>query len=254
MKIETLQERINKANEKIEKKQNTIAKYYKTIDKKMNTLVKKYNWNPEDREQHVATLQNRGFTREQASEISWTLSDIENAEEGIENNQKQIEETKKTIAKYEAQLAGEIERESIIAKEIPESMKGMQRELEDRWNEFDMERKKALYEEYKEIGYREFMKTHPYSDYKHMKMSEDEIKKSNEKDARMFVLNLYNRVKEITGVVTDWDGIRLEVGGMGIPTLTGFVKGTEGNAYVETILAGGYNIQRLHIRTLVHSR
>ena len=34
--------------------------------------------------------------------------------------------------------------------------------------------------------------------------------------------------------------------------INGFVKGTAGTARVESITAGGWNIQKLHIRTLVH--
>ena len=70
----------------------------------------------------------------------------------------------------------------------------------------------------------------------------------------MLIINLYYRVRNITGEIVDWSGISAEVGTQGFPVLTGYVIGKEGRAFVETILAGGYNIQRLHIRVLVHER
>lgn len=253
MNITTLQERITKANEKIAKKQNTIAKYYKTIEKKQNMLAKKYNWNPEDREQHIATLQSRGFTEKEASEISWTLYDIENAEEGIENNTKHIEETRKTIAKYEAQLAGEIEREATYINEVPESMKNLQSELVRVWDEYDAIRKEDMLKAYKELGYRDFFHEYTYADYQIAFKSIEELHKENERDAKAMIINLVNRVKDITGEVTSWDYISCTYGTHGMPVLNGTVIGKEGTAKVESIGAGGYNIQRYHIRVLVHS-
>lgn len=253
MNITTLQERIAKANEKIEKKQNTIAKYHKTIEKQTNALVKKYNWNPEDRETHVATLQSRGFTEEQAWDISWTIYKIENAEEGIENNTKQIEETRKTIAKYEAQLAGELERESMYIREVPEAMKSLQSELVRVWDEYDAIRKEQMYKAYKELGYYEFFKEYTYADYEVAFKSTEELHKANERDAKMMIINLVNRVKDITGEVTSWDYITCTQGTHGMPVLNGKVIGKEGIARVESIGAGGWNIQRYHIRVLVHS-
>ena len=53
-----------------------------------------------------------------------------------------------------------------------------------------------------------------------------------------------------TGEITSWAGIHLEAGSY-CAVLNGYVEGKEGRARVESILAGGYNIQRLHIRVLV---
>jgi hypothetical protein len=71
------------------------------------------------------------------------------------------------------------------------------------------------------------------------------------RDARAFVLDLLNRTKEITGEITSWAGVHLTVGTNGFPVLNGYVEGKEGRALVESIYAGGYNIQRLHVRVLV---
>lgn len=250
MNITTLQERITKANAKIEKKTNTISKYHKTIAKKQAELKKitgKENFTEDD----YWELRRQGNESEWVHEAYWVLCDIRSAEEGIKNNTKQIEETRKTVAKYEAQLAGEIEREAMYIHEVPESMKQMQADLEKVWNEFDEARKADMYEAYKQLGYRQFFNEYTYADYELIHKSIEDIHKENARAAKMMVLNLLNRVKDITGEVTDWYGIHCTYGAHGMPTLNGIVYGKEGNAEVESITAGGYNIQRFHIRVLV---
>ena len=81
-------------------------------------------------------------------------------------------------------------------------------------------------------------------------LEDDKIKARNERDGKNLILDLLKRVTKITGAVTDWSGLHLTQGNMGL-VLNGVVIGEEGKARVESILAGGYAIQRLHIRTLV---
>jgi hypothetical protein len=61
--------------------------------------------------------------------------------------------------------------------------------------------------------------------------------------------NLIARVSKAVGTIKDasnlYIGNNMEI--------NGFVVGTEGKAKVETITAGGYNIQRLHFRVLVNN-
>lgn len=249
MKVQTLQERIEKAKEKVEKKQGTIQKRQKSIEKKSAYLMKTYgiqDWKSYDKYDRT------GKTEEVHSDIYWTICDLEGYEESIESCTKQIEETKKTIEKYEGQLAGEIAKESIFLKEVPDCMKQLQEQLVQEWDRNDMERKQFYKYKYNEFGYREFIRTYSFSAYDFMSKTEKQIHDSNVQDSKFFIIDLYNRIKDITGEVTDWSNIYLDQGNT-FPVLTGYVKGKEGNAKVESILAGGYNIQRLHIRTLVHS-
>jgi hypothetical protein len=82
-------------------------------------------------------------------------------------------------------------------------------------------------------------------------MSEEEIHKSNTTTADALIRNLWTRVKDICTDVTAID-LHLENGNEweGI-VINGTVKGSTGIATVRSIYAGGYNIQKLHIRTLV---
>lgn len=231
MRIETLEERIKNAKAKIEKKGNTIVKKTALIAKKENKIAKETDEN----------------------EIRWTEGEIRWLKDDIRRLENEIAETKASLEKYEKQLAGELERESILIYEVPECMKKMQAELVKEWDEYDKRRRERIREAYRTMTYEEFHKRYSYSDYMWTYSTDEQIHKSNEYDARLLILNLYNRIKDITGEVTDWSDIRCEMGNVGA-VLTGFVIGKEGRAEVETILAGGYNIQRLHVRTLVHAR
>lgn len=112
-----------------------------------------------------------------------------------------------------AEMVGKIEKTEKELSKLPPVLKKLQSELEARWNKQDPEHKKE-----------------------------------NKLEARSYVLDLVRRVKAKVGEITDYDGIRLDSNGY---SLNGIVKGTQGSAVLETILAGGYNIQRLHFRTLV---
>lgn len=224
MRIETLKDRIENAKAKIEKKQNTIAK--KTV------LIEKKQAKGDD---------------ESTFQIKWLEEDIERLND-------EIEETKSSLEKYEKQLAGEIEKESLLTKEIPESMKRMETELVKDWNEFDKEHRDHIRADRKEMTYKEWCEKYTANERMNLMYQTDEqINNENENAAKIMIINLYNRVKAITGEVTDWNDLKCEAGNLGA-VLTGFVIGKEGRAEVETILAGGYNIQRLHVRTLVHER
>lgn len=247
MKITTLKERIEKATQKIEKKQNTIVKKTAQIEKKYQALKKLGVADPENHDCYDF----RGS--EHHHDIYWTYCDIDSLKEDIKRGGKEIEATKKTLEKYEAQLAGEIEKESIFLTEIPEIFTTLIDELVATWDAWDKDRRESVKKAYKEYGYSEFFKRgHTYADYEFMYKTDEKIHDDNERDAKALVLDLYLRVKDITGEVTDWTGIRATQGTNGFAVLNGIVIGKEGRANVESILAGGYNIQRLHVRVLVH--
>lgn len=252
MKITTLQERIEKAKAKIEKKQNTIVKKTGQIEKKYKALEKLGVEDPSnhDREEyrHLQDTNEDLFR-----EIFWIYAEIGYLKEDITRGGKEIEATKKTIEKYEDQLAGEIKKESIFLTEIPEIFKTLQAELVETWDLWDIMRRENLKKEYGKLTYNEFMKTHTYADYEFRYVTDEKIHADNERDAKALILDLYYRVKDVTGEVTDWSDIHATQGTGGFTVLNGVVEGKEGRARVESILAGGYNIQRLHVRVLVHS-
>lgn len=244
MRIDTLSERIANAKAMIEKKQNTIIKKEKMIEKKTTEIIK-LGGTPEMTVQEARAISN---------DAMWFVSDIEYLKKDIVRLGKEIVEKTKSLENYELQLAGEMEREAILVREIPESMKKMQTELIEVWDRFDIARRDQMKRDRYEMPRQDFCKKYSVTDRTDFIYKTDEqIHRSNENDARVMIIDLYNRVKAITGEVTDWSGIRYSAGNNFNAVLNGIVIGKEGRARVESILAGGYNIQRLHIRVLVHS-
>lgn len=74
------------------------------------------------------------------------------------------------------------------------------------------------------------------------------LEKALEEDRRAKLLDLMARITKVVGRITD--AAALYIGDTG--EINGVVIGTEGRATVQTIGAGGYNIQIFHYRTLVH--
>lgn len=241
MKITTLNDRIAKAQETIAKKENTITKKMALIEKKKAQLTKK-GINPETAD---------ACEHRDDSEAFWTICEIEHLYEDIERGKSEIEEKKKALESYKAQLAGEIEKESIFIKELPENVLQMRDELVERWDEYDKNKRDFLCNEYARLGYREFSQKYRHAGHEFRKLTDSQIHDANVRDAKNLILNLYNRVKEITGEITSWKGIYLTQGAHFSAVLNGYVEGKQGRASVESILAGGYNIQRLHVRVLV---
>ena len=197
MTISDLKIRIEKANEKVQKK--------------LATIDKKEKW--------IASGKKDDF------EVKWLQDDIKRLKS-------EIAETEKTIEKYEKQLSGEIEQERILFNEIPESMKLMQTELVERWDAWDIERRNRMKDDYRNLGWKEYQKKYRGSDVQFKDKTDEQIHNSNIQNAKYLIIDLYYRVKKITGEVTDWSGIRAARGACGMVVLLGFVTGKEGRAEI----------------------
>ena len=87
--------------------------------------------------------------------------------------------------------------------------------------------------------------------YDFMSLTDTQIHKANVNAANSIVENLVNRTHELIGKITDCQYLRLDSDNQGYLIINGIVIGEKGKCRVESIGAGGYNIQRYHIRVLV---
>lgn len=72
------------------------------------------------------------------------------------------------------------------------------------------------------------------------------LEKEIEQEKNNKLIDLMNRVSSITGVITDASYLTIKEG-----NLNGYIIGKDGKAEVETIGAGGWNVQIFHYRTLI---
>ena len=106
---------------------------------------------------------------------------------------------------------------------------------------------RTIRNEYKvEEGKYEYLR--PYNREYTLKDAMAKLKKDLDAEAIRKYDFIIERTNAIVGKITDASA--LEVGEKG--DLNGFIKGERGTAKVETIGAGGYNIQCFHFRTLIH--
>ena len=235
MRIDTLSERITNAENMIGKKQRTILKKQELIAKKQHLLDTKY-----------ITISDSP----EARTLKW---DIEHYTYDISRLEREISETTLTLDNYKKQLTGLMERVNVLITDLPDVLRKLQEELVMRWDKWDMERRDKIIADYRELDYKEFSRKYTHADVMFKSKTDEQIHDDNVQAAEDLIIDLIYRVRSITGDITDWSNIRATAGTGGFTVLNGTVIGKEGIACVESITAGGYNIQRLHIRVLVHS-
>lgn len=238
MTREELNARINAAEEKIAKKHTAIEKHEKAIEKRRDIIAaagfertaefKDIPYAPENMDARLASL-----------EIEHLFNDIDTARETIKT-------TEATIAKYREAIAKADADAEIV---LPSVLEIMEAGLVESWDRWDAERVAFLRTKKAEMDRRDFYKMYG-TETDILAMTAEQRHANNVRDAHAMVLNLAKRVSAKVGTITNWNGLSSVMGAYG-PTLNGFVEGTDGRAIVETITAGGWNIQRFHVRTII---
>jgi hypothetical protein len=276
-----LQEKLEAAEQKVEKIKGTIEKHKKQAEKKL-TIIHKAGCNENDKFSYRQTEMYWTICDYESK-----LNDIKSAERKLKDAEIIVRNWKEKLEKEKAK--NEVERIPVIEefleawkiksiewhkqayiqyiqylqdlrekKKILEQWK-KENNLEHSWRYSEEEKEKVLEKE-KElnidsetIAFSMGMRFNSlivkmYGLYKDNQQEreillEKEVEREKNDKRQLFIL----RVKGITGTVQDASG--LSIGGNG--EINGIVIGEKGKAKVNTISAGGYNIQCWHFRVLV---
>lgn len=221
MDIQKLQERIDKAQEKIDKKCNTIEKTKARIEKLTAQIA---TFEHKTREE-LRTIPSEERTEENFYTPWEVLFKLEVAEDSIKANYKEIKKIEGTLKKYQNQMVKENNNLNKI-ENIPEILKNLIEKIIE-------ENDKLAINDPNEVR------------------SSEEIHKDNVEFANYLVLNLIARTENVVGEITSWNELRITAGSHHLPIFNGVVNGTKGTAIIETIEAGGWNVQRWHLRVLI---
>ena len=180
----------------------------------------------------------------------WWRFDIEQTQDQLKRNYEKLEEAIRLDAKEEQTQQKKSKREQKLS-EAPAKLVGFARWVESVWIKQAIDR-------------HNYLKQFPYPEYRDRSQlaneiredrafyNEEKVRKDAKHDSEALVLNLMARCEDKCGRITDTDQLRVEYGNsFERVCINGRVIGEKGQAVVESITAGGYNIQRFHIRVLV---
>lgn len=180
----------------------------------------------EDWKEHVFDFYGEGLQKMFAdrAEVKALWVQQNSAEYGSEEYKELREQIKILDAELKAKMYGEFED---IPKDDPS------------YRRFYNEKRKIATGEY------EYLKE--YFKYTSLAEALEALKKLLDREAELKYDDIIERTNAIVGQITD--ASYLTIGAKG--DLNGFIIGTRGKAEVNTIGAGGYNIQCYHFRTLI---
>lgn len=245
----TLIERIEKKQQDIQKRKNLIIKQ----EKKMETIIDEYDlrWAKDD----LKTSQSKLKDLEIQLENLFKLQGKEHAKNEVER----IPVVEEFLEQWKIKVIEWFKVDYQRLKDYQKDIRKKEKELEE-WkteNGIHFYNNKEVREKEKELGIDYKTKAEKLHRSFHnltLKLYQDagnkwekELEKEIEKDKNNKRQFLISRVKEITGQITDAKGLRIGMNG----EINGLIVGIKGTAKVETISAGGYNIQCWHFRVLV---
>ena len=260
MKVEDVKVKMDAAYDKWQKRLATTQKFRDRMEKNWQIIVKN-GWDKylqENGEFNPWEVQ-RITSSDKAFDITYKYNDAKDAIVESEKKEPEVEKVYRGwVEKYNNALKFTAEVE-----EMPEIFKQVIALLATEWTAWDVndrERMKKMRAELPAYKYgmtkeerEEYTRAHnnyrkafPITRENELKQSDEYLYKKNEDEATMYMKDLIHRIKNRVGEITNLENIHF-VG----KALNGYVEGTLGKAYIDTILAGGYNIQRLHYRVLV---
>ncbi len=250
-----MENRLNKSKEAYRKQLALIQRHKDRITKKEQQYIKLGG----DGDNKLADFRTN-------PDLYWALSDLDNSKDDLVQAEKKLETIKQAIAKWEKAIADYEAKLNKIDNEVPAVIKDFLDDWADKvikWyiDRLSEYRKKInnINDQYNKL---EIDSTEHRTKYKEIKLEYIDpimqqllnstnptlkIREIIEKDKENKILSLIKRVENITGKITDAKHLKVNEKG----ELDGVVIGDKGKARIETISAGGYNIQVFHYRLLV---
>lgn len=258
MKIEDVKAKMDNAYDKWQKRIATTQKFRDRVEKNWNIIVAngwdKYlqengEFNPWDVKRETGS--------DKAFDITYKYNDAKDAIVESEKKEPELEQIYKNwVKKYNDAIKFTSE-----VDEMPEIFKETIKMLADEWTAWDIAKREEIKKARNAVdaipysgetreahrrAYTEFRKLYKYTIEQAYNKTDEEFYKKNEDTATAYMKDLVHRIKNKVGEITNMRNIHFSG-----KALNGMVEGTLGKAYIDTILAGGYNIQRLHYRVLV---
>jgi hypothetical protein len=284
-KIEKLQVNVQKATEKVAKCKATIVRHEGQLAKKIAKLEKESG-----RTVDINNLDAYKWDENNKSyPYYWEACDVAGKLDDIKGAKKKLAEAERILAGHQEKLDKEVEKDNFINDNIPQVIKDFLEQWKEMVIEW-YKRRYVAYLEYADklekqakqaeidLGIEKYRRPTREQDKQLKEMGLDyrsiqakkaqfagavvlhmtTLRKEEERNAwleakieeekRAKMVDLINRVNAVVGTITDATGLEISEKG----NLDGIIKGTKANAKVETIGAGGWNIQVFHYRTLVH--
>ena len=91
---------------------------------------------------------------------------------------------------YRKQLTGLVERVSVLITDMPDVLKGLQQELVERWDKWDIERRDRIQADYRELDYKEFSRKYTHADVMYKSKSDKQIHEDNVQSAENLIIDL----------------------------------------------------------------
>lgn len=286
--IQNLQEKVQKATEKVEKCKATIERHHKIMNNKISKLIKKGVDLTGLTKEEIEEIQNE--YRQKDQELTWEMYDVKSKLDDIKGAHKKLEEAERVLDGHKEKLAVEINRDKFLNENAPQVIKDFLQQWKEKAYDWHIHRYEA-YQNFKkklnkeeeeakaEIGVQKgFFPNRAqekalkelgldYSSIQARKAhfaggavltmdtyyKEEErlawLEKTLESERKFKMLDLIHRINGAVGEITDASNLKLGAEGQ----INGFIIGKDGKAKVETIGAGGYNIQCFHYRTLINT-
>lgn len=238
------------------------------IEKKLNQIQKIKNriskWeSKKNEESFYKEYQYFGYTKEETIK-RWYEEWLGGCDEEIRRAKRDLEEAEAQLERIHQMLAKQESKQDTLSK-LPQCIIDFKESLITKWDAWDINMRETIRQEYKQAYelYKEGKKEEYHEawleikyKYKHIEprvygKTDEEIHKENIKDAEDIILSMVNRIWPITGDITDAKHLYLNYDNNGFTIINGTIIGEKGKANIHSIGAGGYNVQRYHIRVLV---